>query len=204
MAVTLVSTGVQFPDSSIQTTAATAGTMTLISTTTSTSGTTVVFTGLTSSYRSYQLVFSNVSSDYNSVTANVGTYLVAQLSNNNGASYITSGYLNVTGGPSSAQGSGSSLIPYNNCKTNSFTPSNLNGTFTLYNPATASIAPTYAFYGVSAWVADAGYGNSNTGFDNGAGSLATIPPPTTINALKFYWQAGSNFTKGTWKLYGVS
>lgn len=46
MATSLVSTGVQFPDSTIQTTAATAGSMTLLGTLATTSGPTVTLSGL--------------------------------------------------------------------------------------------------------------------------------------------------------------
>jgi len=203
MAVSLVSTGIQFPDASIQTTAAGASVLTLISTTTSTSGTSVSFTGLTSSYRAYEIVFNKVQSNYNSALGSDGRYLQVQFSNNNGSSYISTGYLNMTT-MSASSGSGQTSIFLGNSKTNSFSPSNENGVFTLYNPATATIAPTYSFYAVSQWPADAGYGNSNAGYDNGAGAIASIPPSTTINAIRFVFNSGASFIAGTWKLYGVT
>lgn len=68
MAVSLVSTGVQFPDSTIQTTAAGASAVTLISTTTTTSSSTVdiAFSG---SYTHYQVICTNVFSASNNANA---------------------------------------------------------------------------------------------------------------------------------------
>lgn len=80
MAVALVSTGVQFPDSTIQTTAASSGGMTLISTVSvpgSSSGVSV--TGI-SSYKS--IIITTVS-----VSLTASQRLYAALSTDNGASY---------------------------------------------------------------------------------------------------------------------
>lgn len=62
MSVSLVSTGVQFPDSTIQTTAAGASGLTLISTTTSAggSGTFDITTGFSSTYDDYIIIGENI------------------------------------------------------------------------------------------------------------------------------------------------
>lgn len=60
MAVALVSTGVQFPDSTIQTTAASSGGMTLISTVACNTGTTDIVVSGIASYKSIIIVTSNV------------------------------------------------------------------------------------------------------------------------------------------------
>lgn len=95
MAVSLVSTGVQFPDSSIQTTAASASPMVFISSTIVTSSTaSVSFTGLSNSTYAYYIIeFSNVFSTSEDV-------MRAVFSDDNGATYYTSGYnyLSVYGG----------------------------------------------------------------------------------------------------------
>ena len=87
MATSLVSTGVQFPDSTIQTTAAGGGTVVFISSTTISSSTaSVAFTGLSNStYSYYILEFSNLylTSD---------DTLTIRLSSDNGSTYLTTGY----------------------------------------------------------------------------------------------------------------
>jgi hypothetical protein len=90
MATSLVSTGVQFPDSTIQTTAATASapsaTVFISSTIVASSTASVAFTGLSNStYAYYVLEFTNLY-----FTSNDS--LLIQLSSDNGASYATGGY----------------------------------------------------------------------------------------------------------------
>lgn len=71
MAVTLGSTGITFPDATTQTTAATAGSMTLLGTITTTSGATQTLSGLTlTSYKEIYCVLKAVS-----ITANANIYL---------------------------------------------------------------------------------------------------------------------------------
>jgi hypothetical protein len=93
MAVTLVSTGVQFPDNSIQTTAASASPWVIISNTTVSSAVAqIAVTINTSLYSAFQLFCSFPQS---SSGQNIGF----QTSNNGGSTYSTGGYiLNGEGG----------------------------------------------------------------------------------------------------------
>jgi hypothetical protein len=84
MATSLVSTGVQFPDNSIQTTAAGASALVLISTLTASGASNVAWTGL-ATYDTYLLLFKNVTMSNSYVTYQVGT--------GGGPTYITSGYV---------------------------------------------------------------------------------------------------------------
>lgn len=87
MAVSLVSTGVQFPDSTIQTTAAGGGTVVFISSTILSSSTaSVAFTGLSNSVYAYYIL------QFNGVYMSGGDILYIHFSSDNGASYITGGY----------------------------------------------------------------------------------------------------------------
>lgn len=93
MAVSLVSTGVQFPDSSIQTTAASASPWVVISNTTVSSAVSqIAVTINTSLYSVFQIFYSFPQSSS-------GQDLGFQISTNGGSSYSTGGYiLNGEGG----------------------------------------------------------------------------------------------------------
>lgn len=217
MAVSLVSTGVQFPDSSIQTTAATAGSMTLISTATSTSGTTVSFTGLTTTYKKYQIVYNGLR---NSASASGATYarLGLRFSTNNGSSYIsTSNYsYSVSYFDNTPFSPGINVAPtFGDDRIDLYSQANItsgsftSGTVTLYNPALNPSFPTVKFESTYIWIPQSGYGNPRSGgalagagwnYANGAHPFTT----TGVNAVQFSWYGGETFTAGTWALYGVN
>lgn len=204
MAVSLVSTGVQFPDSSIQTTAASASSMTLISTTTSTSGSTVTFTGMTSAYRSYMISVTNLRISYTPVGTGGVRGINMRLSNTNGSSYATTGYLYCDGTTFNISGSGSAQAD-TNFASNNLTGSNVNAEIIIYNPGVA-VSGTWMIYGVTTYSAPPGYGNSETRKILTAGAMVTAGGAgySSINAVQFYPDGAYTFTSGTWKLYGVA
>lgn len=205
MAVTLVSTGIQFPDATIQTTAASASPITLVSSTTSTSGTYVIFTGLTSAYRAYQFVFTNVKNSWPSNNETVGKSMLVQFSNNNGSSYeVSSGYAYVTTS-GQVQNSGNGEIGIN-IKANNRTGSSGNGTFTLWNPGVTGVAPSFNWQGAYVFVGTAGYGESVAGQGIGGGAMVVAAGVgyNPVNAVRFYWESGATWTSGTWKVFGIS
>lgn len=205
MATSLVSTGVQFPDSSIQTTAASASPITLISSATSTSGTTLTFTGLTTSYRYYIFSFTNVKND-NTPSGTTGySELYIRFSNNNGSSYATSGYLSVALGSVGTSGGGTNRV-LTGLTTNNLTGSSMNGQITLYNPALSGPQGVWQINAVSVHLAPSGYGDpfvtiANTGGTMSGGGFVGY---SAINAVQFYWESNRSFTSGNWKLFGVS
>ena len=87
MAVTLGSTGVTFPDASIQTTAAGASALVYISQAVASNSATVSFTGLTA-YDNYMVIFSKIAP---SSTDEANNFLM-YTSTNNGSSYATTSY----------------------------------------------------------------------------------------------------------------
>lgn len=89
MAVSLISTGVQFPDNSIQTTAAGASAMVLAATATASSSSEIVFNNLSTTYRAYLVEYDQV------YLASNNQNLLMQISTDNGSSYISSNYQRV-------------------------------------------------------------------------------------------------------------
>ena len=205
MATSLVSTGVQFPDSTIQTTAASASPITLISSATSTSGTTLTFTGLTTSYRYYVFSFTNLKND-NTPTSSAGySELYIRFSNNNGSSYATSGYLTIAPGSVGTSGGGTNRV-LTGLTTNNLTGSSMNGEFTLYNPALSGPQGNYQISGTSVHLMPPGYGDPFVTVSNVAGTMSGggFVGYSAINAVQFYWESNRSFTSGNWKLFGVS
>jgi hypothetical protein len=71
MPTSLISTGVQFPDNSIQTTAASAGAMILLQTVTASGASTVGFSGVNSTYSTYIILCTQMSLSVNNVQLNL-------------------------------------------------------------------------------------------------------------------------------------
>ena len=217
MPTSLVSTGVQFPDSTIQTTAASASTVTLVSTATSTSGTTVSFTGLSTTYKKYQVVYNGVRCNASASFA-TSARLGLRFSTDNGSSYLsaarysyavsyfdnkpTSPGINVA---STFGDDRIDLYSQSNITSGSFT----SGSVTIYNPALNPSYPTVKFESTYIWIPQSGYGDPRSGgalagagwnYANGAHPFTT----TGVNAVQFSWFGGESFTAGTWALYGLS
>lgn len=212
MAVSLVSTGVQFPDSTIQTTASIAA-MTLVQTISPTSGTTVTITGLTATYKQYLIQILNLKTDSSSAFTD-STSLQLVMSQNGGSSYYSTRYSygatvlsageNVGTGSSGGQGNISSW-PIDS-KVSSRATSQLSGEVIVYSPGTTSTVPVVTWNIVSTWAPQPGYGASSTINAMGMGMNYAFGYNTanSLNALQFSWANGSNFTGGTFKVYGIS
>jgi hypothetical protein len=169
-----------------------AGAMTLISTATASTSATIDFTGLTSTYKSYVVIASNV------VLASF-TNLCLRTSTNNGTSYdsgasnYNSTYAN-TGNTTWSGGLSTDDRAYINTD-NVDTTTNLGGisfTLTLVNPSAANIATWYTTGFL--------YGSNIGGFIGGGYRNQTTG---AVNAIRFFAYSG-NIKSGTFKLYGIS
>jgi hypothetical protein len=201
MAVSLISTGIQFPDSTIQTTAAGGGSgLTYISQVVASSSSTVSFTGLTA-YDNYMVVFSKVIPSGSSVN------LYMRTSVNNGSSYASTSYRWSITYTQSGNGSigtrySSSSSPDadfirlsgNNMDVGSGYPCRISGSYTL-NVKDAS-SNNFNIYGVGSMIDE----NGNTTNPVVGG---TRTETSATNAVQFYFSSGS-ITSGTFRLYGIA
>lgn len=196
MAVSLVSTGVQFPDSSIQTTAAGSSAMVRIQSQTFSGASTVDFTtGINSSYKNYVFYFDQV---FCSTTSNA-TFLM-YFSNDGGSTYTgvstfstTYASLNINNGTWSYYANSSALSAARLLdQWSSSSNDGLVGTVLLANPSNTSIQKTI-MGNFSArnptgeycpWVAAAKWASS-----------------TAVNAVRF---TGAGTITGTIVLYGLT
>lgn len=196
MAVSLVSTGVQFPDSTIQTTAAGASGLTLISTTTASGSPSQVniTSGFSSTYNDYLIIFENVrltgvSSSGGLMRIYIGgsvktssdyafQQVVAQSAVGiNRVAGIDSVYSFVDIFDTVGIGSGQLLLTNTNATDNLYTG---NYQFFATNPS-ASGGNNFSL---------GSFGNSISG---------------PITGIRFYWASGSaTFLSGTFKLYGLA
>ena len=214
MPTSLVSTGVQFPDSTIQTTAAGASTMTLVATATSTSGTTLTFTGLTSSYKKYIIYFNNVRNNLDTTGQAISTGLLMEMSTNNGTYYLGGGYFQAfaeasgrSNTPAAATTNASAqnawnLRAYANSKTTSF----CSGEIIVYNPSVNPSFPIISCMTAYAWTPENGYGEQRFGgmLSCIGGNNTSTYSTTGINAVRFSWESGASFTAGNWSVYGTA
>lgn len=194
MATSLVSTGVQFPDSTIQTTAAGASALKLLSTVTASSSSTVELeTGIGSTYDFYLITVSNVTTDANGIFK---ARLKVDGSYNTSAYYgsANGGY---SGGGNYALAMGGDPALYTAISYISSTSgSTLSGEFWFSNPTSTSVYKTtnWVFSGLdatspSAWTTQ------------GAGGY--MGSTSALTGVRFYFTTGSIVT-GTFRLYGFS
>lgn len=198
MATSLVSTGVQFPDSTIQTTAAGASGLTLLSTVTASSSSTVnIETGIGSSYDFYLITVTNVTTDANGIFR--GRMKL-------GGSYRTDGYYAMSNG-GYAGGSGNLAVNQNSADSfqlalsniSSVTNSTLSGEFWFSNPTSTSVLK------LANWV----FG----GYNYDGGSYHTIQgtggngnytgSSAVLTGIQFSFTSGTVVT-GTFRLYGFA
>jgi len=201
MAVSLVSTGVQFPDSTIQTTAAGASAMNLISTTTA-SGASTVDLALTGGYTNYTIMGAQVRG--NGFGGSIG---IAYTTNNFSSvstwqSVLANGY--TPGGPSGTYFTnnndvtwifGQSLsVPYANSTMGA------SFTVTIYNPASSTL--NKQMFGQMGGRAALDFYNCGVSVQGVAYNFADslIAP---INGLRIYL-GNSKVVSGLFKLYGIS
>jgi hypothetical protein len=198
MAVGLVSTGIQFPDSTIQTTAAGGGSgLTYISQVVASGSATVSFTGLTA-YDNYMVIFSKVFPDTTSTT-----YFTMLTSTNNGSSYATTSYKysviygNQTNGSISGRSSGDNNTYINLSADNldaDVPSSQVSGQIVL----NLKNGTSYDFF---AW-GSFGEINDNPAFLGGTFSSNRTETSAT-NAVRFKFVSG-NIASGTFRLYGIA
>lgn len=185
MAVSLVSTGVQFPDSTIQTTAAGGGTYVFISTTVASAATQVNLTGFDSTYDTYIIDCPNISTStsitlgarfFNSGTIHTGTYRSQGVAG--GAAHKTSDYMEIT-------------------------PTNFNYTAGVSAPLRVIVQRNIdnsrsSIFFTMAYTEGGGYYWSTFG-------SAVVQAAINVSGIRFYdaYAATANCLSGTFKLYGV-
>jgi hypothetical protein len=198
MPTSLISTGVQFPDSTIQTTAATAGAapgLVLISTTAPTAATTVGFNTFSGTYDNYLIVFNNfnIASGTNELRMQV---LI-------GGSVYTSDYASAVDGVGAFDYSQGRIQP--------------NLAHFRIAPGVAASPDNRGCYG-HVWVRNVNSTNSFksiNGFSNyyysgnfgtnwyGSGLSGVANTSSVLSGFQFFWSDGSNFAaRGSLKLYG--
>ena len=194
MAVSLISTGVQFPDATIQTTAAGASGLVYVSQVVASNSSTVDFTGLTA-YDNYLVIFSKVFPDTPSI---INFYM--RTSTNNGSTYASTNYkwtldlgnavINQTTGVADATNIW--LSPDN---MNASVPSSqISGQVTL----NLKNGTSYDFF---AWGQSTEI-NDNPNFRIAA-SYSYRAETSATNAIRFRFSSG-NITSGTFRLYGIA
>lgn len=194
MAVSLVSTGVQFPDSTIQTTAAGASGLTLISTTTSAGGANTfdITTGFSSTYDDYIIIGENITlGDRSNAAAYMRIYA--------GGSVITSGTYNRVnlygiGSPGVIRGTNDSIptfIDFYNTSVGScqITLTNVN--------STSGRTQGLAIFGANDSSTVSGVNVAVISFNN--------PTTSALTGIRLLWDSGfATFPAGAvLKLYGV-
>lgn len=191
MPTSLVSTGVQFPDSTIQTTAASASALVLVnSQSLSGASSYTLTTGISSTYDNYFFTINALTS------SSAGSYIAARFQKSGSvqaSGYINKGIYAYYSSSLSVLGSYSNYIvvisnTYNNA------PASVYGYLLNVNSTTPSY--TQGLFMTSIISDNVG----GADFVNIGGSHSSN---ATITGLNFYQASGSNFT-GTFKLYGIA
>ena len=168
------------------------GTVQLISTVVASSQAAVAFTGLSSTYSYYYVVYDGVLPLTNNVN------LIMRVSTNNGSTYSSSGYyyaINVTtsgGSNSPAGGAGVGQFVLTSGQSNA-TSNTASGFLEIYNPSQST---NYQHINNRAIQID-----SSGGVDSISGGGVWLTT-TAVNAIQFSFSSG-NISTGTFKLYGV-
>lgn len=166
------------------------GAYTYITTVVATSSTAAFPVSLSSTYKNYQFVFSNVT------PSNNGTNLRIQTSTNGGSTYNTSGYTNADGSTNAIhmlQFDGSTDTTIQNT-TGADQPYGVSGVAYLYNP---SGTQTYK------WFSGNSSGRSSVSGPNGIGIFqGSYDSLTAVNNVQFIFSAGTIAT-GTLDIFGI-
>ncbi len=190
MATSLVSTGVQFPDSTIQTTAAGASGLTLLSTVTASGASQADFTGLSSTaYMYYQLIGKNI-------LPSTQMTLELLVSTNNGSSFVTTGYSNYFGGFGTASYDGGRQLSAAVIAIAGIHNTSWRGNIVINLFPNAS-GGYFSMNALNFGTAD--YFSTITGGITGGGNNAST---TAVNAVRLRPSTGT--FSGTFKLYGVA
>lgn len=193
MAVSLISTGVQFPDNSIQTTAAGASAMVLAATATASNSSAIVFNNLSNSYRAYMLEYDSV------YLSSANQNLLMTISTNNGSSYLTANYARAlvrNAGTLSGNYSGNDSVFYIGTLAGFSGTSTTTGSGIIYifAPNTSGIYSQY-------YMETATFDNSNN-FEMVAGSMGNNGTTSAVNAVRLTSSSG-NIAAGNFRLYGL-
>ena len=186
MAVSLVSTGIQFPDSTIQTTAATAGAagaMVFISNTTASAAANVDITGFDSTYNTYVIECANFSTNTSIVLA---------------ARFFASGSIHsgnyVTNGVSTTSTTGSNGTYMEPCFDRNFS-GGISAPFRITIQRNPDNTKHQAVFDVSF---------NNSGTYSGARTVGMNETSITLSGIRFYDRYSfTSSLSGTFKLYGI-
>ena len=190
MATSLVSTGVQFPDSTIQTTAAGASGLTLLSTVTASGASQADFTGLSpTAYMYYQLIGKNI-------LPSTQMTLELLVSTNNGSSFVTTGYSNYFGGFGTSSYDGGRQLSAAVIAIAGIHNTSWRGNIVINLFPNAS-GGYFSMNALNFGTAD--YFSTITGGITGGGNNAST---TAVNAVRLRPSTGT--FSGTFKLYGVA
>lgn len=187
MPTSLVSTGVQFPDSTVQTTAASASGLTLLQTVTGTSASTIDITGFSNTYKNYRILGINI----RNASGSFSTDLRATADLGSGYTALSSRAILGTSASTvtTTQTTSYMLISYDSLTLYASTGSGLVMDITgRTDPSMNLIWTTSISNGVSTQALNIGCAQATSG--------------TTIVGLRFYIGNGGNTITGTFKLYG--
>lgn len=179
-----------------------------ISSATASSSASIAFTNLTSAYSSYQFELINILPTTN------GGGLIAQVSIDNGATYINSNYLGATFNHSNINALASqtmnttrfSISPFDadaNRGLSNAASKGMVGTFTLYNPSSTTTNKQ------AKWNVSFTNNVALSYADNGQGSGIYNGSTSAVNAIRFKMSTtnadtdNGNIASGTIKLYGI-
>jgi len=197
MATSVTSTGITFPDSTTQTTAASGSAMSLISTQTVSSATSAVsWTGL-SGYDKYFLIFESV------VPVNSSQSLTMTLGYGAGPTYLSSGYKYA--GAFNWNSNLSSMYTFNGGNVNLSNYYNLGstGSSESYSGYVYINSATYSgFWGYQCMSSFVDTSNSAQEGDIFTGQVANSG--NALTAIKLICGGGANIASGKFSLYGMS
>jgi hypothetical protein len=171
----------------------------LISTATASSSTTIDFTGLSSTYKSYCVVFYDVLPATNSTTFRVrvgtGGTPTYDTGNNYGWSYAFRQGNTTTGGSTGGNGvftDNAVSLGNNTLSNNANRP--VSGRLWLYNPSQST---TYHYLDCTF-----NYQNDSSALITGVDEMGVYKSTTAITALRFFMASG-NIASGIFELYGI-
>jgi hypothetical protein len=170
----------------------TAGAVVLLATTTASSSANVLFTGLSTTYKTYMVVVDVA------IPATNATEFRVQMSTNGGSSYVNFNWYaaNWFNGVSAVTGSGGTndYIRVINSVSNTAANGGVSGVLYFFDPSNTTTGKT-----VRADMAGYITSSPSTGFSLASGSYTST---TALDSINFLFSSG-NIASGTFKLYGI-
>lgn len=180
----------------------------LISTAIASSSASISFTGLSSTYTRYEVEFEYV------IPATNGAGLIAQVSIDDGSTYINSNYLGCTSNQSNSDAAASqtmnttrfSITPFDsdaNRGMSNATAKGMCGIFILYNPSNSSVNKVADWY--ISYITNSAFSYMSKGEGHGIYNGSTA----AVNAIRFKMSTSNadtdngNIASGIFKLYGI-